>query len=135
MPISDGMVHSANGKLKPKVTMHGHYHLCTFKDGLMDWVMLKELKESNPIEVAKFAVANHLMEEPTYKWWVHKVLWQWNRIISKVKSRYWRMTHKFGICLYMLCGIMDDLPVLISTMLIELCSGKYNLHITFYITI
>jgi hypothetical protein len=47
--ISDGMVHSANGKLKPKVTMYGHYHLCAFKDSLRDWVMLKELKESNPI--------------------------------------------------------------------------------------
>jgi hypothetical protein len=25
-------------------------------------------------------------------------MWQWNRIISKVKLRYWStMTHKFGI--------------------------------------
>jgi hypothetical protein len=59
--------------------------------------VLKELKESNPIEVAKFVVVNHLLEEPAYKWWVHKVLQQWNRIISKVKSRYWRTTPKFGI--------------------------------------
>jgi hypothetical protein len=58
MPISDGMVHSANGKLKPNITMHGHYHLCSFEGGSMDWVTLKELKELNPIEVAKFAVAN-----------------------------------------------------------------------------
>jgi hypothetical protein len=28
-----------------------------------------------------------------------KVLWWQNRIISKVKLRYWRTTHKFGICL------------------------------------
>jgi hypothetical protein len=50
--------------------------------------MLNELKELNLIEVAKFAVANHLTEEAAYKWWVHKVLWQWNRIIPKVKLRY-----------------------------------------------
>jgi hypothetical protein len=37
----------------------------------MDWVVLNELKKLNPIEVAKFAVANHLMEEPAYKWWVY----------------------------------------------------------------
>jgi hypothetical protein len=43
--------------------MYGNYHLCTFKDGFMDWVGLKELKELNPIKVAKFAVANHLSEE------------------------------------------------------------------------
>jgi hypothetical protein len=37
----------------------------------MDWVTVKELKESNhQIEVVKFAVANNLMEETTYKWWV-----------------------------------------------------------------
>jgi hypothetical protein len=37
---------------------------------------------ANPIEDAQFAVVNHLMEEAAYKWWVHKVLWKWNRIIS-----------------------------------------------------
>jgi ribosomal protein L31E len=68
-----------------------------FKDGTLDWVKLKDLKESNPIELAEYAVANRLVEEPAFKWWVPHVLRRRNRIISKVKSRYWRTTHKFGI--------------------------------------
>jgi hypothetical protein len=51
----------------------------------------------NPIEVAEYAVTNRLIEEPAFKWWVPHVIHWRNRIISKVKSRYWKMTHKFGI--------------------------------------
>ena len=58
---------------------------------------LKEVKESFPVQLAKYAVANHLTEEPAFKWWVPHVLCQWNWIISKVKSHYWWTTHKFGI--------------------------------------
>ncbi len=58
---------------------------------------LTNLKASNPIEVAEYAVANRLAEEPAFKWWVPHTIKKRNRIISKVKSRYWRTTHKFGI--------------------------------------
>jgi hypothetical protein len=37
------------------------------------------------------------VEEPAFKWWVANVLRRRNRIISKLKSRYWKTTHKFGI--------------------------------------
>eukprot|EP00980_Cylindrotheca_fusiformis_P019797 scaffold6944_cov68-Cylindrotheca_fusiformis.AAC.1 len=56
-----------------------------------------DLKESNPVEVAEYAVANKIEEEPAFKWWVPYVLKKRNRILSKVKSKYWRTTHKFGI--------------------------------------
>jgi ribosomal protein L31E len=52
---------------------------------------------SNPVEVTEYAVANHLVEEPAFKWWVPHVIKRRNRIISKVKLRYWKTTHKFGI--------------------------------------
>ena len=57
----------------------------------------KDLKESNPVEVAEYAMANCIVEEPTFTWWVPHTLRKQNWIISKVKSRYWQMTHKFGI--------------------------------------
>jgi hypothetical protein len=57
---------------------------------------LKDLKVSNPIELAKCTVANHIAEEPASKWWVSDTLRKWNCIILKVK-KYWKMTHKFGI--------------------------------------
>jgi hypothetical protein len=58
---------------------------------------LKDLKASNPIELAEYAVGNQLVEEPAFRWWVKDALRTRNRIISKVKSRYWKTTHKFGI--------------------------------------
>ena len=58
---------------------------------------LVDLKHSNPVELAEYAVDNQLLEEPVFKWWVKQVLSRKDRIISKVKTRYWRKTHKFGI--------------------------------------
>jgi hypothetical protein len=68
-----------------------------WKDGSISWENLKDLKASKPVEekVAAYAVVNRLVEEPAFKWWVPHVLRRWDRIISKVKSRYWKTTHKF----------------------------------------
>ena len=55
------------------------------------------MKESNPIEVAENAVANRIVEEPAFKWWVSRTVRNRNRVISKLKGKYWRSTHKFGI--------------------------------------
>lgn len=55
------------------------------------------MKQSNPIELAEYAVANGIQDEPAFKWWVKDVLRRRDRIISKVESKYWCMTHKFGI--------------------------------------
>jgi hypothetical protein len=68
------MIQGPNGEMKPKITTQGHEFLCSFKDGSMDWVKLKDLKESNRIKITEFVVANHLVEEPAFKWWVPKVL-------------------------------------------------------------
>ena len=35
--------------------------------------------------------------EPAFAWWVPYTLKKRNRIISKIKSKYWLRTHKFGI--------------------------------------
>ena len=41
---------------------------------------------------------NKLDKEPAFRWWIKDVLKNLNRIIyKKVKSRYWKQTHKFGI--------------------------------------
>ncbi len=58
---------------------------------------IEGLKASNHVELAKYAVANHIAEEPAFKWWVSNTLHKWNHIISQVKKKYWRMRHKFGI--------------------------------------
>jgi len=60
-------------------------------------VKLKDLKDSNPVELAEYAVANLIVDEPAFKWWVPLTLKKRNRVIAKVKSKYWRTSHKFGI--------------------------------------
>ena len=58
---------------------------------------IKDLKNSNPVEVAEYAVANCIQDGPAFAWWVKTVLRRRNRIISKVKKKYWRTTHKYGV--------------------------------------
>ena len=42
-------------------------------------------------------MANEISDEPAFNWWVKETLQHRYRIISKVKSKYWRTSHKFGI--------------------------------------
>jgi len=58
---------------------------------------LNMVKESNPIELAEYAILNCIDDEPAFKWWVSLVIHKRNRMVNKVKKKYWRATHKFGI--------------------------------------
>ena len=95
--IADGYEVGRNGDRKPKRMTRGWKLLVQFKGGVSEYVPLKILKDTNPVELAEYAVAHSLTEEPAFKWWVPLVLRKRSRIISKVKSRYWRTTHKYGI--------------------------------------
>jgi hypothetical protein len=59
--------------VKPKITTQGWQLLVLWKDKSMSWVKLKDLKVSNPVELAEYAVANRNVEEPAFKWWVSKL--------------------------------------------------------------
>ena len=95
--IGNGFTVSQNGNRVPKQTTRGWSLLVNWKDGSSDWVKLKDLKDSYPVQIAEYAVANRIAEEPAFKWWVQSVLRKRNRIVAKMKSRYWKTTHKFGI--------------------------------------
>jgi hypothetical protein len=94
---SDGFVITRNGNKVPKKTTAGWELLVAWKDGSTDWLKLKDIKDSYPVQVAEYAVTNNIAHEPAFNWWVHDVVRKRNRIISKVKSKYWKTTHKFGI--------------------------------------
>ena len=93
----DGYIKSKNGNQSPKMTTRGWKLLVEWKDSSSSWIPLKDLKVSNPVELAEYAIANGLSEEPAFKWWVNHTIKKRDIIISKVKSKYWRTTHKFGI--------------------------------------
>jgi hypothetical protein len=60
---------------------------------------LADLKESHPIETAKYAKILGIDHEPAFNWWVPHVLSKRDRIISLVSKRnprYLKWTHNFG---------------------------------------
>ena len=71
--------------------------MAEWKDGSSSWIPLKDLKASNPVELAEYTAGKRLDVEPAFKWWVRDMLRGRNIIIAKVEAKYWRTTHKFGI--------------------------------------
>ena len=62
-----------------------------------DMVTTQRFKESYLVQVAEYATLNRLHDEPAFSWWVPHVLHKREQIISKVKTKYWQRTHKYGI--------------------------------------
>jgi hypothetical protein len=59
-----------NGNRRRKLMTKG-WKLCVkWKDGSTSWEALKDLKESNPVEVAEYSVSTKLVSEPAFAWWV-----------------------------------------------------------------
>ena len=74
------------------------WKLCVkWKDGTTTWANLADLKESYPAEVAEYAIAQCIHDEPAFLWWVPYTIKRRNRIIAAVNARYHKRTHKFGI--------------------------------------
>ena len=93
----DAYVMSSNGVRRRKETTKGWDVLCQWKDGLTTWNKLKDVKDSYPVELAEHAVNNKVDDEPAFAWWVPYTLKKKARIISKIKSKCWEKTHKYGI--------------------------------------
>ena len=55
------------------------------------------MKEAFPLETAEYAVANKVVEQPAFAWWAKNALRTRDRVIAKVKTKYWKRTHKFGV--------------------------------------
>ena len=97
IPISEGTFCTSAGTTRKKRTTRGWEICVRWKDGSTDWIALKDLKDSYPIELAEYATINKIEKEPSFAWWVPHVFKKRHRIISKLKSKYWQRTHKYGI--------------------------------------
>jgi hypothetical protein len=85
----------SNGQMR-KMT-EGWQLQVLWKNGTTTWEWLRNLKESNPIKVAEYAIAQGIAEDPAFTWWVPFVLKKRDRYISAIGTRYQKRTHKFGI--------------------------------------
>ena len=79
-------------------TTKGWEILVQLKDQSTMWFALKYIKNSFPVHLAEYSVRMRISQEPAFAWWVSFVIKKQNIIISKVKSKYWMHSHKFGIC-------------------------------------
>ena len=62
-------------------------------DGSSTWEALKDMKEAYPVQLAQYALHHKLMDEPVFAWWAPHAL----KKVTRIKSKYWTRTHKFGI--------------------------------------
>jgi hypothetical protein len=97
MPLSADMYIKHGRNTQVSKTTKG-WNLCVeWKYGTSIWERLEDLKESNSVEVAEYAVAKNLRDEPVCVWWAPHLLKKRSRIISNVTKHYHKRTHKFGI--------------------------------------
>mmetsp|Transcript_8707 Transcript_8707/g.15780 ORF Transcript_8707/g.15780 Transcript_8707/m.15780 type:complete len:132 (-) Transcript_8707:1163-1558(-) len=72
--LDQGWMQTHSSRKTKKKTTKGWQLLVSWKDGTTDWLPLKELKALNPIELAEYAVANKILKEWAFAWWVKDVL-------------------------------------------------------------
>ncbi len=68
-----------------------------WKEGSTSWLPLKELKETNSVEVAQWAVDNRIDTEPAFDWWVQDHLKHQKRPIKLSQQHSLQPGYKFGI--------------------------------------
>lgn len=106
--VKDGFVYDRNGQRRLRKTTRGVDLKVAIRMGedsplgkatkvVEQWVPLKDMKASYPVEVAEYAVAHKLDKLPAFAWWVNYTLKKRDSIIASTKARIERKTHKYGI--------------------------------------
>ena len=67
------------------------------RDSTESWIKLADMKESHPVEVAQYGMARGIDKEPALEWCVPNTLKKSQVIISALKLRIRKTTHKYGI--------------------------------------
>ena len=62
-----------------------------------DLITMKDLKDSYPVPLADYEMANGIQYEPDFAWWVPFILKKQTSIIQKIRSKYHQRTHNYGI--------------------------------------
>ena len=97
VPKDEKWVVTSRGQRRLRRSTAGWKLLVQWKDGTKTWIPLKDMKESNPVKTAKFARARGIDDKAAFAFWVPHTLRKRNVIMSLVKSRARKTTHKHGI--------------------------------------
>ena len=71
---SDGFIRSDGGNLHAKKKTRGCKLEVKWKDETLSWILLKDLKASNTVELAQYSAANNKEDKLAFKWWVKDVI-------------------------------------------------------------
>ena len=66
VPKEQGTITTPSGLQRKKKTTKGWELYVRWKGGSGDWVLFKDLKESYPVPLADFAVANDIQTKPAF---------------------------------------------------------------------
>ena len=69
IPKEDGWVQNTQGASKRVITTKDWDIKVQWKDGSTTWVPLRDIKESNPIEVAEYSIRAKISDQPAFAWW------------------------------------------------------------------
>ena len=93
----DMYITNKSGQCRIQQTTLGWKLLVQWNNGTEKWIPLKDLKESNPVELTEFVSARGIDSEPGFVWWVPFTLRKRDGIIAAVNSRTKRVSNKYGV--------------------------------------
>ena len=96
IPIEKGYYETRTGIKRRVITTRGWQLEVKWESGETTFIALKDIKESNPIEIAEYAKAHGIDKEPAFAWWIPSAIKRRNVKISKAATRI-RKKMKFGI--------------------------------------
>ena len=97
IPSDKGWYTTPQGARKRIITTRGCDINVSWMDGTISWIPLKDMKESNPLEVSEYVMRAGLVGHPVFAWWVPVTLKRRDRIIKQVTHRLAKKQIKFGV--------------------------------------
>ena len=94
---NDGWYITPQGSKKRRITTRGCDLNVQWTDGTSSWIPLKDMKESNPLEVSDYAIRNSIGHHPVFAWWVPQTIKRKERIVKQISHRLAKKQFKFGI--------------------------------------
>ena len=93
----NGFVETKSGTKRRVITTKGWQLNVQWENGEQSWIPLKDIKESNPIEIAEYAINNKIHSEPAFAWWINHALKKRQAFLKKASRKIKRNHMNFGI--------------------------------------
>ena len=86
VPMLEKYFTMKHGKRTMRHSIKGWSLHIKWRYGTTSWVDLKDLKETNPVDIAEYATYPGIQDEPAFAWWLPYTLCKRDVIVSSVSS-------------------------------------------------